>query len=187
MRLTATSRRFGDPGRYAHALNGQRPPTSDSKNCGSFSAAAWPRLNLRLTTLQRIKNSAGILAWHATNQEVHHTHPQCQPGQSALTAGASPGAGDQPHCSQCTLLMAEDASQPRDPPQGLENNPVAVFRSSAGAKWALASEDGWYKAAYHDTNAVTGNYYLYPTRSNTAPKSAAPPGAPEPKNGPEGA
>ena len=34
-------------------------------------------------------------------------------------------------------------------------------------KWAITSEDEWYKAAYYDGD--TGNYYDYPTGSNSAP------------------
>jgi formylglycine-generating enzyme required for sulfatase activity len=43
---------------------------------------------------------------------------------------------------------------------------LAVNRQ-AGWKWALASEDEWYKAAYY--NPATGTYFDYPTSSNTAP------------------
>jgi len=44
-------------------------------------------------------------------------------------------------------------------------------------KWAVTSEDEWYKAAYY--NAVTSSYYLYPTSSDAAPRRSmadAPPG-----------
>jgi len=34
-------------------------------------------------------------------------------------------------------------------------------------KWAITSEDEWYKAAYY--NPATGTYFDYPTSSNTAP------------------
>lgn len=36
-------------------------------------------------------------------------------------------------------------------------------------KWAVTSEDEWYKAAYHKNDGVTGNYYDYPTGSDTMP------------------
>jgi formylglycine-generating enzyme required for sulfatase activity len=36
-------------------------------------------------------------------------------------------------------------------------------------KWAVTSEDEWYKAAYHKNNGNTGDYFDYPTRSNTPP------------------
>jgi formylglycine-generating enzyme required for sulfatase activity len=36
-------------------------------------------------------------------------------------------------------------------------------------RWALPSEDEWYKAAYHKNDGVTGNYFDYPTRSDTVP------------------
>ncbi|MFZ4768075.1 MAG: SUMF1/EgtB/PvdO family nonheme iron enzyme, partial [Roseimicrobium sp.] len=37
---------------------------------------------------------------------------------------------------------------------------------------AIASEDEWYKAAYHKNDGVTANYFLYATRSNNAPTIA---------------
>ena len=42
-------------------------------------------------------------------------------------------------------------------------------------KWAVTSEDEWYKAAYYD--GVASVYYDYPTGSNTAPTVEPPPGA----------
>ena len=41
----------------------------------------------------------------------------------------------------------------------------------ADSKWAIASEDEWYKAAYHKNDGVTGNYWDYPTGSDTAPSN----------------
>jgi len=43
---------------------------------------------------------------------------------------------------------------------------LAVSRESDW-KWAITSEDEWYKAAYYDP--TTGTYFDYPTSSNTAP------------------
>ncbi len=42
-----------------------------------------------------------------------------------------------------------------------------VSRKTTGATWAVTSEDEWYKAAYY--NPASNSYYLYPTRSDTAP------------------
>ncbi|MGQ9648655.1 MAG: SUMF1/EgtB/PvdO family nonheme iron enzyme [Phycisphaerae bacterium] len=38
-------------------------------------------------------------------------------------------------------------------------------------KWAIPTEDEWYKAAYHKNDGATGNYFDYPTSSNTAPSN----------------
>ncbi len=54
-------------------------------------------------------------------------------------------------------------------------NGLSITRN-AGATWFLASEDEWYKAAYHKDDGVTGNYFDYPTASNTAPTDESPPG-----------
>ena len=43
------------------------------------------------------------------------------------------------------------------------------FDRNAGARWVIPTEDEWYKAAYHKNDGVSGNYYLYPTSSDTAP------------------
>ena len=40
---------------------------------------------------------------------------------------------------------------------------------SASAKYWIPSEDEWYKAAYHKNDGVTGDYFDYPTSSDTAP------------------
>jgi formylglycine-generating enzyme required for sulfatase activity len=45
---------------------------------------------------------------------------------------------------------------------------LAVNRESDW-KWAITSEDEWYKAAYHKNDGVTGNYWDYPTSSNSVP------------------
>jgi len=52
---------------------------------------------------------------------------------------------------------------------------IAVVREP-DATWVIPSEDEWYKAAYHYNDGVTGNYWDYPTGSNTAPTSEAPAG-----------
>jgi len=50
--------------------------------------------------------------------------------------------------------------------EGISNNTVA---RNADWTWAVANEDEWYKAAYHKNDGVTGNYWDYPTGSNTPP------------------
>ena len=37
------------------------------------------------------------------------------------------------------------------------------------AFYVLASEDEWYKAAYHQNDGITANYWDYPTASNSVP------------------
>jgi formylglycine-generating enzyme required for sulfatase activity len=49
-----------------------------------------------------------------------------------------------------------------------------------GAKWFIASENEWYKAAYYQPAAQGGdsdNYWNYPMRTNGVPFSDQPPGA----------
>jgi formylglycine-generating enzyme required for sulfatase activity len=48
-----------------------------------------------------------------------------------------------------------------------------ITRNSSATVW-IPTEDEWYKAAYHDPTAGgTGNYWLYPTRSDSIPALAA--------------
>ncbi|MBN1513521.1 MAG: SUMF1/EgtB/PvdO family nonheme iron enzyme [Phycisphaerae bacterium] len=46
----------------------------------------------------------------------------------------------------------------------------AVERDAAW-KWAITSEDEWYKAAYHKNDGVTGNYWNRPTSSDAMPSN----------------
>ncbi len=44
----------------------------------------------------------------------------------------------------------------------------SVVRNAGAWVW-LPSEDEWYKAAYHKNDGVTGNYFDYPTSSDSVP------------------
>ena len=52
---------------------------------------------------------------------------------------------------------------------------LAVIRETDW-KWAITSEDEWYKAAYHKNDGVTGNYYAYPTGTDDIPNNGNPGG-----------
>jgi sulfatase modifying factor 1 len=49
------------------------------------------------------------------------------------------------------------------------NAQLLAVNREADWRWAITSEDEWYKAAYHKNDGVTGNFFDYPTSSNTAP------------------
>jgi len=54
------------------------------------------------------------------------------------------------------------------------SNGLSITRN-AGASWWLPSENEWYKSAYYQPAAQGGdadNYWLYPTKSNSAPTLA---------------
>ena len=57
--------------------------------------------------------------------------------------------------------------------EGIANNTVT---RNAEWKFAVTSEDEWYKAAYHKNDGPTGDYWDYPTGSDIAPTAEAPPG-----------
>jgi len=48
---------------------------------------------------------------------------------------------------------------------------LAVVRKTPdqGGRYYIPTEDEWYKAAYHKNDGVTGNYWYYPTGTNSAP------------------
>jgi formylglycine-generating enzyme required for sulfatase activity len=56
----------------------------------------------------------------------------------------------------------------------LTNAALAAVTRSPGARWWLPSEDEWYKAAYHKNDGVTGNYWDYPTGTNSVPNNNPP-------------
>jgi sulfatase modifying factor 1 len=49
---------------------------------------------------------------------------------------------------------------------GITNNTIT---RNAGAKWAVTSEDEWYKAAYYKGGNTNAGYWLYTTSSDTVP------------------
>ena len=57
--------------------------------------------------------------------------------------------------------------------EGIANNTVT---RNAEWRFAVTSEDEWYKAAYHKNDGPTGNYWDYPTGSDIPPTAEAPPG-----------
>ena len=46
------------------------------------------------------------------------------------------------------------------------NAGLTAVNREADWKWAIPTEDEWYKAAYHKNDGVTGNYFKYPTSSD---------------------
>ncbi len=69
---------------------------------------------------------------------------------------------------------AQDASTTEDGAYTLTQGGITAnsVARNGGAQWAIASEDEWYKAAYHQPASQGGDsddYWLYPTQSNTAP------------------
>lgn len=56
---------------------------------------------------------------------------------------------------------------------GVPLNGRNIIRNQ-GARWFVPSENEWYKAAYHKNDGVTGNYWDYPTQSDTKPNNNLP-------------
>jgi len=46
-----------------------------------------------------------------------------------------------------------------------------TIQRNPGWKWALTSEDEWYKAAYHKNDGDTGNYFDYATSNDSLPSN----------------
>jgi len=62
---------------------------------------------------------------------------------------------------------AQDASTTEDGSYSLNGATTAARESDA--TWVIPTADEWYKAAYHKNDGVTGNYFGYPTSSDTRP------------------
>ena len=52
---------------------------------------------------------------------------------------------------------------------GYNGNDGRTIQRNTDWKWAVTSEDEWYKAAYHKNDGDTGNYFDYPTGSDSVP------------------
>lgn len=61
-------------------------------------------------------------------------------------------------------------------PLGIDGVPIngdSISRNP-GATWFLPNGDEWHKAGYHKNDGVTGNYWDYPTSSDTSPDNNLP-------------
>lgn len=72
---------------------------------------------------------------------------------------------------------------------GTEDGVYAVADGSSevrapGSTFFLPTDDEWYKAAFHQNDGATGNYWDYPTGTDVAPTDSDPPGtlAADPSN-----
>ena len=52
---------------------------------------------------------------------------------------------------------------------------LAAVNRKSDWKWAISSDDEWFKAAYHKNDGATGNYFYHPTGSDTPPTAEVPP------------
>jgi formylglycine-generating enzyme required for sulfatase activity len=52
---------------------------------------------------------------------------------------------------------------------GYNGDDGRAIQRNANAKWAVTSEDEWYKAAYYKGGGTNAGYFDYPTSSDTAP------------------
>ena len=76
---------------------------------------------------------------------------------------------------QLTGNPAQDAGLTEDGSYYLDgatsNAALLLIVREPDATWVIPSEDEWYKAAYHYNNGVTGDYYDYPTSSDSVPSN----------------
>lgn len=52
---------------------------------------------------------------------------------------------------------------------GTDLTALSAVTRKTNAIWAIPTENEWYKAAYHRNDGITGNYYDYPTNTNSYP------------------
>ncbi len=76
----------------------------------------------------------------------------------------------QPTTGVQTLTTTEDGAYALDGAND-EAALMAITRQTS-ATWFIPTIDEWYKAAYHKNDGVTGNYFGYPTNSDSEPSNA---------------
>ena len=59
---------------------------------------------------------------------------------------------------------------------GYNGDDGRTIQRSADAKWAVTSEDEWYKAAYYKGGGTNAGYWDYPTQSDSPPTAQLPTG-----------
>ncbi len=59
---------------------------------------------------------------------------------------------------------------------GYHGDDGRTIQRNPDCRWAITSEDEWYKAAYHKNDGVTGNYWDSPMGGNTMPDNGNPGG-----------
>ena len=73
------------------------------------------------------------------------------------------------------LTTSDDASTTEDGAYYLNgatgNANLMLVNRKSDWKWAITSEDEWYKAAYHKNQGLAGNYFDYPTGSDSTPSN----------------
>jgi len=67
-------------------------------------------------------------------------------------------------------IGAQGLDTTEDGVYAIGNRPSEARRNS-NATYFIPSEDEWYKAAYHKNDGVTGNYWDYPTGSDSVPSN----------------
>ena len=77
-------------------------------------------------------------------------------------------------------LTTEDGSYQLN--GAISNAALLAVTRKANVTWVIPSEDEWYKAAYHKNDGVTGNYWDYPTGTNTVPSNVLSNPNPDPGN-----
>ncbi|MGD8450599.1 MAG: SUMF1/EgtB/PvdO family nonheme iron enzyme [Phycisphaerae bacterium] len=75
---------------------------------------------------------------------------------------------DQPTGSQ-GLGTTEDGSYFLN--EAMSDDALLAVTRKSDATWVIPREDEWYKAAYHKNDGVTGNYFDYPTGSDSVPSN----------------
>jgi formylglycine-generating enzyme required for sulfatase activity len=72
-----------------------------------------------------------------------------------------------------TLSTTEDGSYYLN--GATSTSDILSITRKPNATWVIPSEDEWYKAAYHKNDGTTGNYWDYPTRTNSTPSNVLDP------------
>jgi formylglycine-generating enzyme len=76
---------------------------------------------------------------------------------------------DNPLTTDDDALTTEDGSYYLD--GAMTDAGLTTVTRKPTARYVIPSEDEWFKAAYHQNNGATGDYWDYPTGTNTIPSN----------------
>jgi len=129
-----------------------------------YSTSMWS--DYYAAKIQR-SGSAGTYAYSVAadraNRPVHYV------SWGAAARFANWLSNGQPTTGVQTLSTTEDGSYYVN--GATSHTALTAVTRKPTATWVIPTEDEWYKAAYHKNDGVTGNYFDYPTSSDSVPSN----------------
>jgi formylglycine-generating enzyme required for sulfatase activity len=146
------------------------------------AVAATDTYALYNTSMATDPNIAGIARSGAAGSYIYDVIGSPNKPVTYVSWGDAARFSNWLHNGQPTGL--QDASSTEDGAYSLNgattNAALNAVSRNPGAVWFIPSENEWYKAAYHKNDGATGNYWDYPTSTDSIPYSDQSPGSDAP-------